>query len=91
MLGVVVFLFACLYPNVMPSSVDPAATLTIQNASSTEYTLKMMTWVAVILTPIVLVYQAWTYWVFRKRLSPSQIPRPGPRVAGSAARGHGLT
>ena len=73
---VVLFLFTCLYPNVMPSTLDPAATLTIHNASSTEYTLRLMTWVAVVFTPIVLVYQAWTYWVFRKRLSPGQIPNP---------------
>jgi cytochrome d ubiquinol oxidase subunit II len=76
MLGVVVFLFACLYPNVMPSSTNPDATLTISNAMNSEYTLTIMTWVAVIMTPIVLAYQAWTYWVFRKRLSPSQIPDP---------------
>jgi cytochrome bd ubiquinol oxidase subunit II len=74
--GVVIFLFAALYPYVMPSSIDPAASLTIHNASSTEYTLKVMTIVAVIMTPVVLAYQAWTYWVFRKRLSPSQIPDP---------------
>ncbi len=73
---VVLFLFTCLYPNVMPSTLDPAATLTIHNASSTEYTLRLMTWVAVVFTPVVLVYQAWTYWVFRKRLSPGQIPNP---------------
>lgn len=76
MLGVVSFLFACLFPNVMVSSTDLAATLTIRNASSTEYTLTVMTWVAVILTPIVLAYQSWTYWVFRKRLTPDQIPHP---------------
>ena len=76
MVGVVAFLFACLFPNVMPSSTVAEATLTIRNASSTEYTLTVMTWVAVILTPVVLVYQSWTYWVFRKRLSPSQIPNP---------------
>jgi cytochrome d ubiquinol oxidase subunit II len=76
MLGVVAFLFACLFPNVMPSSTVAEATLTIRNASSTEYTLTVMTWVAVILTPVVLVYQSWTYWVFRRRLSPSQIPNP---------------
>jgi cytochrome d ubiquinol oxidase subunit II len=76
MLGVVVFLFASLYPNVMPSSTNPDATLTIANAMNSEYTLTIMTWVAVILTPVVLAYQAWTYWVFRKRLSPSQIPDP---------------
>jgi len=76
MLGVVVFLFACLYPNVMPSSTNADATLTITNAMNSQYTLTIMTWVAVIMTPIVLCYQAWTYWVFRKRLSPSQIPNP---------------
>jgi len=74
---VVIFLFAALYPYVMPSNIDPAASLTITNASSTEYTLKVMTIVAVIMTPVVLAYQAWTYWVFRKRLSPSQIPDAG--------------
>ena len=76
MVFVVVFLFVCLYPNVMPSSTNPDATLTVQNAANSQYTLTIMTWVAVILTPIVLVYQAWTYWIFRKRLSPSQIPNP---------------
>ncbi len=74
MAGVVVFLFVCLYPNVMPSSTHPEATLTVQNAANSQYTLTIMTWVAVIMTPIVLAYQAWTYWVFRRRLSPSQIP-----------------
>ena len=62
-------LFATLYPDVMPSTVDPAYTLTIANASSTPYTLKIMTWVAVVFTPIVLLYQGWTYWVFRRRVS----------------------
>jgi cytochrome d ubiquinol oxidase subunit II len=76
MVFVVTFLFVCLYPNVMPSSTNLDATLTVQNAANSQYTLTIMTWVAVILTPVVLVYQAWTYWVFRKRLSPSQIPNP---------------
>ena len=76
MVFVVVFLFVCLYPDVMPSSTNPDATLTVQNAANSQYTLTIMTWVAVILTPVVLVYQSWTYWVFRKRLSPSQIPDP---------------
>jgi cytochrome d ubiquinol oxidase subunit II len=57
----------------MPASNDPALSLTIWNASSTDYTLKIMTIVAVVFTPIVLAYQSWTYWVFRKRVSPSQI------------------
>jgi cytochrome d ubiquinol oxidase subunit II len=65
----VVTLFVALYPDVMPSSTDPAYSLTIDNTSSTDYTLTIMTVVAVIFTPIVLVYQGWTYWVFRKRVS----------------------
>jgi len=70
---VVVTLFTALYPYVMPSSVNPEFSLDIFNASSTNYTLKVMTYVAVVLTPLVLIYQGWTYWVFRKRISPSNI------------------
>ena len=73
-------LFVGLYPNVMISNIDSAYNLTIYNASSQEYTLTVMTWVAVIMTPIVLIYQGWTYWIFRKRISTSMIP-PQP-VAG---------
>ena len=67
-------LFFALYPRVMPSSLGAQFDLTITNASSTDYTLKVMTFVAVIMTPLVLIYQGWTYWVFRKRVSASQIP-----------------
>jgi cytochrome d ubiquinol oxidase subunit II len=67
-------LFAALFPNVFPSSTDPAFSLTIENASSSEYTLTVMTWVAVVMIPLVLVYQGWTYWVFRKRVSRKSIP-----------------
>lgn len=74
--GAVVLIFGSLYPNVMPSTTDPAFNLTVTNASSTDYTLTVMTWVAVVLTPVVLVYQSWTYWVFRKRLSTKDIPDP---------------
>ena len=66
--------FFLLYPDVMPSSTDPAYSLTIENASSTDYTLKIMTIAAVIFTPIVLLYQGWTYWVFRKRIRVEHIP-----------------
>ena len=66
--------FIMLFPNVMPSSTDPAYNLTIANASSSEYTLKVMTIVALIFTPLVLLYQGWTYWVFRKRLTTKHIP-----------------
>jgi cytochrome d ubiquinol oxidase subunit II len=69
-------LFVGLFPNVMPSSIDAAYNLTVYNASSQSYTLTVMTFVAVIMTPIVLVYQGWTYWVFRKRISTSMIPAP---------------
>ncbi|MGW1144871.1 cytochrome d ubiquinol oxidase subunit II [Streptomyces sp. NPDC002454] len=66
-------LFLTLFPNVMPSSLDPAWNLTVVNASSTPYTLKIMTWCAGIATPVVLLYQGWTYWVFRKRIGTQHI------------------
>ena len=67
-------LFAALFPNVLPSSTDPAFSLTIENASSSQYTLTVMSWVAVVMIPLVLLYQGWTYWVFRKRVSRKSIP-----------------
>ncbi|MDE0572784.1 cytochrome d ubiquinol oxidase subunit II [Demequina sp. B12] len=70
----VVLIFGSLYPDVMPSTTDPAYSLTLENASSSDYTLTVMTWVAVIFVPIVLAYQAWSYWVFRRRLSLDHIP-----------------
>jgi len=70
----VLTLFMTLYPNVMPSSTSPLFNLTIENASSTPYTLKVMTWVAVVMTPIVLVYQSWTFWVFRRRIGAADLP-----------------
>jgi len=70
----VVALFAALFPDVMPSSTDAAYSLTTTNASSTEYTLQIMTVVAVVFTPLVLLYQGWTYWVFRRRVSVEQVP-----------------
>lgn len=66
--------FLILFPNVMPSSTNPAWSLTTANASSSHYTLTVMTIVAVIFTPLVLLYQGWTYWVFRKRLTTQHIP-----------------
>ncbi|RYB92011.1 cytochrome d ubiquinol oxidase subunit II [Nocardioides oleivorans] len=67
-------LFLALFPDVMPSTTDPAFSLTTTNAAATAYTLEVMTWVAVVFTPLVLGYQAWTYWVFRKRISVHHIP-----------------
>lgn len=67
-------LFVALFPNVLPSTIDPAFSLTIENASSTQYTLGVMSWVALIMIPLVLAYQSWTYWVFRKRITRESIP-----------------
>ncbi len=61
--------FRILFPRVMISSTDPAFNLDIWNAASSPYTLKVMTIVAVIFVPIVLAYQGYTYWVFRKRVT----------------------
>ncbi len=61
--------FMGLYPRVMVSSLNDAWSLTIYNASSSTYTLRTMSIVALIFVPIVLLYQGWTYWVFRERLS----------------------
>ncbi|GGY29552.1 cytochrome d ubiquinol oxidase subunit II [Streptomyces djakartensis] len=72
----VAMLFLTLFPNVMPSTLNPDWSLTVTNASSSPYTLKIMTWCAVIATPVVLVYQGWTYWVFRKRIGTQHIAEP---------------
>ncbi len=61
-------LFIALYPRVMVSSLDPGWSLTIYNSSSTPYTLGVMSIVAAIFVPVVLLYQGWTYWVFRHRI-----------------------
>ncbi|MDF2823285.1 MAG: cydB [Mycobacterium sp.] len=74
--SVIVLLFGALFPNLVPSTLDPQWSLTIYNASSTPYTLKVMTWAAAIFAPLVIIYQAWTYWVFRQRVSTERIPDP---------------
>lgn len=58
-----------LFPRFIVSSLNPAWSLTIHNASSTPYTLKIMTFAALALVPVILGYQIWTYWVFRKRIT----------------------
>jgi cytochrome d ubiquinol oxidase subunit II len=63
-----VMVFAGLYPRVLISSLDPAWSLTVYNASSSPYTLSVMTTVALLFVPVVLLYQGWTYWVFRQRV-----------------------
>lgn len=67
-------LFVGLFPDVMPTTLGDGVSLTTTNAAATAYTLSIMTWVAVAFTPIVLLYQGWTYWVFRKRIAVHHIP-----------------
>lgn len=71
----VVLIFGSMFPDVMPG-LDGGTSLSIAAAASTPYTLTVVTWVAVVLTPVVILYQAWTYWVFRRRLTVDHIPAP---------------
>jgi cytochrome d ubiquinol oxidase subunit II len=86
----IITLFVDLYPRVMVSSTNPAYSLTVHNSASPPYSLKVMTVVALVLLPIVLAYQAWTYYVFRRRITDQSF-RPAlgatPRPAVSAAVG----
>ncbi|GHO48749.1 cytochrome d ubiquinol oxidase subunit II [Ktedonospora formicarum] len=66
-------IFLGLFPRVMISTLNHAWDLTIYTASSSPYTLTVMSWIALTIVPIVLGYQIWTYWVFRKRLSVSRM------------------
>ena len=70
-------LFAALFPAVMPTSLVGGIDLTTTNAAASAYSLKIMTVVAVIFTPLVLLYQGWSYWVFRQRISVHHIPSGG--------------
>ena len=72
-LATTALLFGSLYPDLMPSSIDDALALTIYNGASGEYTLKVLTWVAAFITPVVILYQGWTYWVFSKRISADPV------------------
>jgi len=86
----IVTLFVDLYPHVMVSSTSRAYDLTVYNTASPPYTLKVMTVVALVLLPFVLAYQAWTYYVFRKRITdqhfrPAPAPAPAPAVAAAPA------
>ena len=67
-------IFSGVFPNVLPSTLNSAWNLTVTNASSTPYTLGLMSIVACFGVPLVIAYQAWTYWVFRKRVSTKQLP-----------------
>jgi cytochrome d ubiquinol oxidase subunit II len=76
-LSLVATLFTSLYPRVMVSSPDFGNSLTVSGAASAHYTLAVLTVVALILTPIVLLYQGWTYYVFRARVTGEEIRSPG--------------
>lgn len=67
-------IFVAVFPVVLPSTIDSAFNLTVTNASSSEYTLGLMSIIAAFGIPLVLLYQGWSYWVFRQRVSESHIP-----------------
>jgi len=73
-------LFVALFPDVMPTSLADGTSLTTTNAAATTYTLKIMTVVALVFTPLVLAYQGWTYWVFRRRIAVHHIPEQPARL-----------
>ena len=72
----IISIFTDLYPNVMVSSTSPAYNLTVHNTASGGYSLKVMTVVVIILLPVVLAYQTWTYYVFRRRVSRQEFQPP---------------
>jgi cytochrome d ubiquinol oxidase subunit II len=72
--AVTVLLFGAMYPNLLPSTLNPEWGVTIYNGSSTPYTLKIMSWASLTLLPLIIGNQAWTYWVFRRRISADAIP-----------------
>jgi cytochrome bd-type quinol oxidase subunit 2 len=80
-------IFLSLYPRVMVSTTSSAYDLTVQNTSSSSYALTVMTVVGVLLFPLVLLYQGWTYYVFRRRLVPTDAAARVPEQAGSQRRG----
>jgi cytochrome d ubiquinol oxidase subunit II len=94
MASAILSIFAGLYPNVMVSSTTAANNLTVHNTASGAYSLKAMTVVVIIFLPLVLAYQAWSYYVFRRRISAQEFQAPGqaatarPEVptAGDASR-----
>ncbi len=93
-------MFVALFPDVMPSTTDPSYSLTTTNAAATPYALGVMNWVALLFAPLVLCYQTWSYWVFRRRIGTQHIPMPTERSSvkaepsqthrGSAAEEGGL-
>ncbi len=87
--GVIAGLFANLYPYVMVSSTDAANNLTVQSTASNHYALQVMTVVALLLFPVVLIYQGWTYWVFRARVKAPTDAAGAARLTRSRSRADG--
>jgi cytochrome bd ubiquinol oxidase subunit II len=83
----IVSIFADLYPNVMVSTTNPAYNLTVHNTASGGYSLKVMTVVVIILLPVVLAYQTWTYYVFRRRVSKQEFQPPAPSAGAAPGPG----
>jgi cytochrome d ubiquinol oxidase subunit II len=81
MATILVSLFACLYPNVMVSSTNSAYNITVSNSAAAHYALTVMTIVALVFTPLVLLYQGWSYHVFRARVGPPEPEKPEPPAA----------
>ncbi len=73
LISLVALLFVGLFPRVMVSSISSANDILIVNASSTPYTLKVMTWLSLMVLPFVLAYQGWTYHVFRQRIKKDDV------------------
>jgi cytochrome d ubiquinol oxidase subunit II len=79
-------IFGAVFPVVLPSTLNPEFSLTISNASSSDYTLGLMSIVAAVGLPLVIAYQAWTYWVFRRRVSTAHIPEAHSFLPAIAVR-----
>lgn len=86
LLGGAASIFGAVFPVVLPSTIDPAFSLTVSNASSSDYTLGLMSIVACVGLPLVIAYQAWTYWVFRRRVSAAHIPEAHSFLPAIAAK-----
>jgi cytochrome bd ubiquinol oxidase subunit II len=80
-LGIVATLFTGLYPRVMVSDPHFANSLTVSGTASAHYTLAVMSVVALIVTPLILLYQGWSYYVFRARVTGEEVPTPVEALA----------
>jgi cytochrome d ubiquinol oxidase subunit II len=87
----VLSLFIDLYPNVMVSSTNSSYNLTVAGSASSSYALKVMTIVAVVFFPLVLVYQSWSYFTFRGRINGPRLDTPPPETAAPEPSGPGVS